>query len=394
MTWVLFAALCLVCALVPAVLYAKNVRLYRTPVPIERPLPPVSILIPARNESRSIEAALTAALASRDVTFEIIVLDDHSEDDTAAIVDRIALLDSRVRLEKAPELPAGWCGKQHACFHLSKLARHSILVFLDADVRLAPDGLARMIGFLESSGADLVSGFPRQETETFLERLLIPLIHFLLLGFLAIGKMRRTRRAAFAAGCGQLFVMRREAYKKVGGHAAVKASLHDGLMLPRAFRISGCSTDLCDATDIATCRMYRSAREVWIGLAKNAREGLASPRLLLPVTLMLLLGQLAPAVLLIYFLTLFAKQATLQGAHFDMLMASLETSGIAAGLGLSALALLASYYPRVDAMYRFRQSRLGMILHPFGIILLLAIQWYALLCWLFGGRSTWKGRAY
>jgi len=85
--------------------------------------------------------------------------------------------------------------------------------------------------------------------------------------------MRRSQHPAYAAGCGQLFLARRSAYEAVGGHAVIRASLHDGITLPRAFRAAGFWTDLCDMTEIATCRMYRSAGEVWRGLAKNATEG-------------------------------------------------------------------------------------------------------------------------
>ena len=229
---------------------------------------------------------------------EVIVLDDHSADRTAAIVREIAARDPRVRLETAPPLPAGWNGKVHACSVLAGLARHPLLLFVDADVRLAPDGAARAAAFLAASGADLASGVPRQETVTFLERLLIPLIHFVLLGFLPMARMRRSLHPAYGVGCGQLFLARREAYEKAGGHAAIRASIHDGVDLPRAFRRAGLATDLFDATDIASCRMYRDAGEVWRGLGKNATQGLAAPGKIVPATVLLLAGQVMPPVLL------------------------------------------------------------------------------------------------
>src|SRR5262245_19825119 len=166
-------------AAVPAVLFLVNLCLYRPP-PQLKAGGAVSVLIPARNEERSIEAAVEAALASRGVEIEVVVLDDHSEDRTADMVRQIAGRDVRVRLEPAPPLPEGWCGKQPACHVLSRLARHDLFLFVDADVRLRPDGLTRMGAFLDRSGVGLVSGVPFQETETFLEKLLIPLIHFVL----------------------------------------------------------------------------------------------------------------------------------------------------------------------------------------------------------------------
>jgi glycosyltransferase involved in cell wall biosynthesis len=365
------AAVALTLAAVPVLLYLVNIFLYRpAPAPTDKPTP-VSVLIPARNEVRSIGPALEAVLASRGVEFEVIVLDDHSVDQTAAVVLEFAGRDGRVRLVHAPPLPEGWCGKQHACHVLARHARHPLLVFVDADVRLAPDALARMAAFLERSGADLGSGIPRQETGTLLEKLVIPLIHFLLLGYLPLIGMRWCRHPAFGAGCGQLFVTRRGAYASVGGHAAVRSSMHDGIMLPRAYRRNGRWTGLFDATDLAVCRMYRTGRELWYGLAKNAREGLAHPKAIIPWTLILFGGQVLPF-------------AFLAGAHWLGAL-PLTLSGLAA-----ALVLLL----RLDAAWRFRQSWLGAIAHPIGVIALLAIQWYATGRALIGRPVGWKGRSH
>ena len=116
--------------------------------------------------------------------------------------------------------------KQYACSLLARAARHPLLVFLDADVRLATDGLARMAAFLDESRTDLASGIPRQETGTLVEKLVIPLNHFVLLGFLPLARMRGSGHPAYAAGCGQFFMVRRFAYEAAGGHTALQASLH------------------------------------------------------------------------------------------------------------------------------------------------------------------------
>jgi hypothetical protein len=366
------AILALILAAVPALLFLANLWVYRpAPSPPAEDSPPVSVLIPARNEERSIASAVESALASRGVTVEVLVLDDHSEDSTAALVAGIARRDERVRLLPAPTLPEGWCGKQHACHVLAGAARHPLLCFLDADVRLEPDGLARLIAFGQRSGAGLVSGVPRQETGTFLERLVIPLIHFVLLGFLPVAWMRRSRRPAFAAGCGQLFLARREAYERAGGHAAIRTTLQDGVKLPRAFRAAGQTTDLCDLTDVARCRMYRGGAELWSGLAKNATEGLAAPGMIGLASLLLLGGQVLPFLLLACSCWLTREGVTLAAA--------------AAGM---------AYLPRLLGVARFRQSPLGAILHPAGVSVLVAIQWYALLRSLMRRPATWKGRGY
>jgi hypothetical protein len=370
----LVALAALFLAAIPAALFLRNLQLYR-PCPkateSDPSLPGVSVLIPARNEENSIQAAVESVLANQGVDLELLVLDDHSEDRTGEILARLARQDARLRLPVAPPLPEGWCGKQFACAVLASEATRPVLVFLDADVRLAPDALARLLAALKRSGADLLSGVPRQETGTLLEKLVIPLIHFLLLGFLPMDWMRRSTHPAFAAGCGQLFVAWRSSYARMGGHAAIRSTLHDGLLLPRAFRKAGLKTDLCDATDLAVCRMYRGAAELWRGLAKNAREGLASPWVIGPATLLLFGGQVLPGVLL-------------------ALTPWLEPQAA----GTAVVAALLAWLPRFLGVWRFRQSLLGAVLHPLGVAVLLLIQWQALLGSLAGYQPAWKGRRY
>ena len=147
-----------------------------------------------------------------------------------------------------------------------------MLVWVDADVRLQPGSLAAMAGFLRESGAGLVSGVPWQATGSLMERLIVPQVLLLLMGYLPIAVMRQSEQVGLGAGCGQLFVADREAYFKAGGHEAIKASTHDGVHLPRAFREAGIMTDLFDATGAATCRMYDGAAATWRGLCQE-RDG-------------------------------------------------------------------------------------------------------------------------
>jgi hypothetical protein len=219
----------------------------------------------------------------------------------------------------------------------------------------------------------LVSGIPRQRTGSLGERLVVPLIHFVLLGFLPIGRMRRHADIGLGAACGQLVAVRRDAYLRAGGHAAIRTSLHDGLTLPRAFRRAGAMTDLFDATDLAHCRMYRGWRQVWQGLGRNAHEGMATPRGLPIWTLLLAGGQILPWLLLAAAVRLRPPPAAWAPAL------------AAAMLGWTARAALA---------IRFRQSGVGALLHPFGILCLLAIQWSSLWRSRRGAPARWRGRQY
>jgi glycosyltransferase involved in cell wall biosynthesis len=368
MVWVA-AASCLL-AIVPAILFVRNLSLYAPLPKSNRNRAKCAVLIPARNEADNIPLALRSVLQSDDVDLEVIVLDDNSTDRTAEIVRDIADKDPRVRLETAGFLPAGWCGKNFACYQLAQLARNPLLIFMDADVRISrSDSLSRLAQFMGKSKAALVSGVPFEETCGIMEKLIVPLIHFVLLAFLPLRQMRACTDPRFGAGCGQIVVVRRDAYEAVGGHAAIAGRLHDGVALVRQFRSRGFATDLIDATDTFHCRMYRTGLEVWNGFAKNAHEGLGSPRMIVPATLLLLGGQVLPLCLL-----------------------SISSSPLMLAFAVIGTAVI--FIPRLFAAVRFRQSLLGALLHPFAICALLAIQWSAFLRSLGHRPAVWKDRSY
>jgi glycosyltransferase involved in cell wall biosynthesis len=370
-----FTIAVMLCSLAPAVLFCVNVRRYVPPPQAgSLYLPTISVLIPARDEQDGIAAAVESVLASTGVVFEVIVMDDGSTDRTADIVEAIAKKDARVRLERTQTLPIGWNGKQHACWALAHAASHELFCFVDADVRLKPECLARMAAFLMQRERGLVSGFPQQVTETSLEWLLLPLIHFVLLGFLPVERMRNTTDPSFAAGCGQFILVQRHDYFASGGHAEIKTTMHDGLLLPRLFRQHGYRTDLADLTDLASCRMYRNALQVWQGLAKNATEGIAAPGRILPISLLLFLGQIVPLALAAW-LWLVGGSSVAENVYVFV-------------------AIVGVWLPRFLGAYRFRQSWRGALLHPLGIGMLLAIQWYALTRKLTGRSVTWRDRSY
>lgn len=382
------------CAVLPAALFCINLRRFRPPT-TARPDDTfsISVLIPARNEEANIGEALRHVLQSRNAALEVLVLDDASTDRTAEIVRGIAATDTRVRLLQGTGLPPGWNGKQHACWRLAEASTQPTLAFLDADVRVAPDLLARMTAFRAHTGTGLVSGFPRLVTVTWLEKLLLPLIHFVLLAFLPMRAMRQHTWPSAAAGCGQFLLADREAYFSAGGHNSIRETMHDGLLLPRVFRRKGYKTDIADITDLASVRMYDSATTVWLGLAKNATEGIATPGKIVPLSLLLLVGQVLPALTVALMVLTSAFMLIAGGAlGMDVHIAHPHTAALMLGLLLTAL--VGSYVPRLLAAVRFQQPLSSALLHPLGILLLLSVQWYALTRKLIGKPVGWRQRTY
>lgn len=359
----------LVLATLPLALILANLPLYRLASGPDAAGAKVSILIPARNEAHQIESAVRAALNSTVVSVEVIVLDDDSSDDTATIVQAMARRDPRVRLLRGTALPDGWMGKVHACWRLAEAASGQWLLFVDADVQVSEDAADRLVSSASRRGVDLVSGIPRQVTGTLGEKLIIPLIHLVLLGYLPMLGMRLSNHPAFAAGIGQLLFVNASAYRECGGHEAIRGEIQDGVALARLFRQHAKRTDLVDLSPVATCRMYDNFKDVWQGFAKNAHAGMGGPVAIWIWTTLLIGGHVLPWIgLLAYWL------------HDQTVPQVLL---LACGLSLLSRSVLTLV---------FRQSWFSTVLHPLGVGMIVAIQWYGLSRWLMRKPVAWKGR--
>jgi glycosyltransferase involved in cell wall biosynthesis len=355
--------------------------------------PLVSLCIPARNEAANLEAcvrgvlacepALRAALGPRGgeaQVLEVLVYDDQSTDETPAILSRLVQEDSRVRAVRVEPLADGWNGKQHACWRMAYAAKGHWLGFTDADVRFEPATFASSLRQARATRSALISGFPRQQTGTLSEALVVPMIFFILFSYLPFVRMRGSSDASASAGCGQFLLVRRDAYDAAGGHNAFKNSMHDGIKLPRNVRRAGFHSDLVDATDLLSCRMYRGWGQTWRGFAKNAYEGLGSPGLLVFLTVMHVVGHVLPWVVLVWLGGVWLGEAWLG-----------EGSGDWRAVAIAAGACGIQLIQRVVLAQRLRTSMLGAVLHPIGVVLMTCIQWHSY--WLhLTGRRSWRGR--
>jgi hypothetical protein len=229
----------------------------------------VSVLLPVRDEAQRVGPCVRALLASRDVHYELLILDDGSTDSTAEVVRRTAGSDLRVRVLQGTPLPPGWLGKPHACQQLADDAAGDVLVFVDADVVLRPDGLSRSLALLDDAGLDLVSPYPRQLVATAAERLVQPLLQWSWLTFLPLRLAERSASPALCAANGQLLACRAEAYRAAGGHTGVRAEVVEDVALARRFKAQGYRATVADGTDIATCRMYWGWPELRDGYTKS-----------------------------------------------------------------------------------------------------------------------------
>jgi hypothetical protein len=249
---------------------AVNTRLLRRPPPAPRPVRrPVTVVLPVRDEAAQVAGCLAAVLDQRGVgDLRVVVVDDGSTDGTPALVTAVA--DHRVRLVTAEPPAPGWLGKPNACAQGAAAAGDAdVLVFVDADVRLVPAAVAAAVAVLDDADLDLVSPWPRQLTGSPAERLVQPLQQWLWGTLLPLRLAERSRRPSLAAANGQFLVVRRAAYDRAGGHAAVRGEVIEDVALLRAVKAAGGRGVVVDGSMLATCRMYDGWAGVRDGYAKS-----------------------------------------------------------------------------------------------------------------------------
>jgi glycosyltransferase involved in cell wall biosynthesis len=228
----------------------------------------VSAIVPARNEEATVADAV-ASLAVQPEIKEIIVINDQSTDGTAAVLQQLSSGIARLRVLETPEnLPAGWVGKNYAVSLGVAEATGEWLLFTDADGVHLPGSTARALADAEATGAGLVSYSPEQETHTWWEKALIPFVYTRLAHRFSYAEVSDPNSPA-AAATGQYFLIRREAYARIGGHAAVAGEVLEDVALARLAKQAGVRIHFASGYGIMRVRMYRTLGAMWQGWTKN-----------------------------------------------------------------------------------------------------------------------------
>ncbi|MFI5244783.1 MAG: glycosyltransferase [Gemmatimonadales bacterium] len=357
----------------------RTTRLGVFPPTLPTDAPLVSVIVPARNETRNIEPCVRSILAATWPAIEVIVVDDHSSDGTGDIALRISADDPRVRVIGNPDLPDGWIGKQWAC-HNGQLAAHgTFLLFTDADTRHGPALLARSMNAMRERRADLFSVAGAQVMETFWERLLQPHVFGML--FARFGSTDRTnesRNPLDKIANGQFMLMRREVYGRAGGHAAVRTHVAEDLRFAQEWTRLGYSVHVVEGFDDMSTRMYAGFGEIWRGWGKNiwaaGRDTIQGGR-----AMRALIRLVAPLVPLWEVVPTLAIVVTLLGF-----------APVAVGIwGAIAYALCTLFW--VVLHVAFRAPAWYAFLNPLASFVLVAL--FVRAAWR-GDKVEWKGREY
>lgn len=232
-------------------------------------LPTLTVLAAAKDEAGRVEDAARSLLRQDYPRLTLLVVDDRSTDGTAAILDRLAAKDPRLRVDHVRELPPGWIGKCHALAHGAERTDSEWILFVDADVTLAPDAARRAVSLAVRQGWDHVAVGADMELESVGEAVFVG-------AFMAVFNatqrpwLASDPRRKNAIGIGAFNLVRREAYVRAGGHGAVRYELLDDMALGKILKESGARQTFAKHEDRVTVRWHAGVRGLIRGVEKNA----------------------------------------------------------------------------------------------------------------------------
>jgi hypothetical protein len=233
----------------------------------------VTAIVPARDEERDVGETLGRLAAQDHPDLQVVAVDDESRDGTRAAMAAVA----GVEVVDGAPLPAGWTGKPWACAQGVRRARGIWLLFLDADVRLAPGAVAAAVALAEELRVEALTAFPRLETGTAIERAVLPLAAVLMQTAVIPSWAARSPRTDLAIGVGAFLLVRRDAYLAAGGHEAVRGEVVEDLALARNLKRAGHLPAWVRGEDQVRLRFYHGAGEMWRGWRKNAARAWTGP---------------------------------------------------------------------------------------------------------------------
>ncbi len=338
------------------------------PVDYSAPMPRLSVVIAARDEAATLGATLSALSAQRLRGLEVVVVDDRSGDGTRAVAEAAAARDARVRVLSVRELPAGWLGKTHALQLGARAARGEWLLFTDADVRFAPGALARALSYAQRRGVDHLVALPRLQARGPLLRSFVTAFGLLFSVYTRPWRAR-TAGARASIGIGAFGLVRRSAYRAVGGHTSIRLRPDDDLRLGRLLKRAGYVQEAVFGGDDVVVEWYPDLPSALKGLEKNAFAGLdySVPRLVL-VLAALLVTNVMPFV------------------------APWFVDGPARWLYVAVIATVGLVY--VFDAPRSRHAAWLFVLHPLGTLLLVYAAAGSAAAALRTGAVEWRGTRY
>jgi chlorobactene glucosyltransferase len=258
----------------------------------------VTIAVPARNEEATIEACLRSLMAQSYAHLEILVLDDNSEDNTAAIVRKLETEDSRLHLITGRALQEGWRGKLWAMEQLFRQSNGTYLFFTDADTVHKQDSIAYGMSLLSQRNAALLSGYPKQQTKSLGIGLLVSAMLFNPTLFVPFALQERLQWPLFSMAIGQYMLLKKEALASIGGFSSLRTEICDDVTLARAFARNGYKQIFAPMTEVVECEMFPTFKSAFSGLERSingvVKRGLLGFLIIMLIVVLLMILAFSP----------------------------------------------------------------------------------------------------
>ena len=333
----------------------------------------LSVLIPARNEEERIAQCINGLINQSYPNLEIIVLNDESTDETAAIVEEISKKDQRVRLVNGKPLPSdGWIGKHWACCQLVEEAKGELILFVDADTSLKSGVLNITTSELIDKSVDLLTLNPRRISKCWTEKMLNPFIDWATFCFLPMGLAHSIAKPYLSATFGQFMLFKKVAYESIGGHEAVRNNILDDMELGRMILRNGFRWRLLDGRKYVETQAYNSNLATISGISRN----------ILP-TFDYHIGAIAIAVVVFFALGI---GPFISIAYWGF---GRNPDGLLGMLSLLTVLMISTSW--LMSCIRAERSPLNVLLFPAAIFLMLLVAGYSCLAAIVG-VANWKGR--
>ncbi|WP_221269237.1 glycosyltransferase [Mucilaginibacter sp. X5P1] len=321
----------------------------------------VSILIPVRNEEGNILTLLQSIQKQDYGNYEVIILDDDSTDDTYRVCSEFAAEHPRFKVIKGKKLPHDWLGKNYACYQLAKQANGDYFLFLDADEQVYNGLVNSAVHRMHLYNLGLLSLFTNQQMVTLGEKIVVPLMHFILLNLLPLRLVYLTKNSSVAAASGQFMLFDSALYRRHEWHKQAKDKVVEDVEIMKIVKAAGYNGEALLANGMISCRMYKGYTDAVNGLSKNFLAAFNYSTMWLLIYLVVIIG--GPMIIL---MTL----------NFQLI------------LFMVGLIILTRIMISLSAS---QNAWLNVLLHPVQMVNLMLIAFVAIQKYL-TKTTVWKGR--
>ncbi len=338
----------------------------------------VSILVPCRNEAKTIRANVLSMIQQDYPDFEVIVLNDNSTDGTTEILAELTQAYSqRLRVIQGQPLPEGWQGKNFACHQLSSAAKKDWFLFVDADTHHEPLMLKNAMLTTLNAKATLLSTFPRQRFGSLGDELVVPMMFFVLLTYLPMFFVsKRTWKwvGNMSTACGQFLLVQANSYQAVGGHGALRDRISEGPLLAKAIKGLGSKVILRDGSKWVSCHMYDGFREAFSGFSRSVFASMG--------------GSVGAVLFFLIF------QSIIFVLPYILLLVAVLSFESISNILILVFSCLIPIWMRYRIHHRFGMSTKLIGLHALSISLYHWIMLNSFTHYRIRKNTVWKGRAY